>query len=201
MGNRASQKESKNNDNDNDQNINGSMAVIYVNDKSSSRYFGDSSQLTNCILDSRATCHMIPQVSDFIPGPLEDTDKYIEVADGHHVTEKQKEQVQIKMCDNNRDTFIATFPNVLLAPDICDGLFSLITLINLVYNCLFQKVFCTVYFGDKEKNTVNLPHSAQRKHAFLVKTKENNKSKKIVVRVDLTKNLHAYFKIIRGGYC
>ena len=32
------------------------------NDKSSSRNFGDSSQLTNLILDSVAMCHMTPQV-------------------------------------------------------------------------------------------------------------------------------------------
>ena len=30
----------------------------------------------------------------------EDMDKYIEVADGHHVTVKQKFQVRIKMCDD-----------------------------------------------------------------------------------------------------
>ena len=35
-------------------------------------------------------CHMTPEVSDFIPGSLEDTDKYIGVADGHSVTAKQK---------------------------------------------------------------------------------------------------------------
>ena len=40
-------------------------------------------------------CHMTPQVSDFIPVSLEDTEKYIEVADGHHVTAKQKGQVII----------------------------------------------------------------------------------------------------------
>ena len=50
---------------------------------------GDSLQLTNWILDSRAMCHMTPEVSDFITGLLEDTDKHIEVADGHHVTEKK----------------------------------------------------------------------------------------------------------------
>ena len=66
---------------------------------------------------------MSPQFSDFIPGLLEDTDKYIEVVDGHYVTVKQKVQVQIKMCNNKVDPFIATFHNVLLAPDICDGLF------------------------------------------------------------------------------
>ena len=55
-----------------------------------------------------ATCHMTPEVLDFIPGSLEDTDKYIEVADGHHVTAKQKCQVRIQMCDNNRNSFIAT---------------------------------------------------------------------------------------------
>ena len=55
--------------------------------------FGDSLQLTNWILDSVATFHMTPEVSDFIPVSLEDTDKYIEVADGHHATAKQKGQV------------------------------------------------------------------------------------------------------------
>ena len=66
----------------------------------------------------------------FIPVSLEDTDKYIEVADGHNVTAKQKEQVQIKMCDDNGDPFIRMLHNVLLAPDLCDRLFSIITLNN-----------------------------------------------------------------------
>ena len=59
------------------------MARIYGNDESSSRDFGDSSQLSNYILDSGETCNMTPQVSDFIPGLLEDIDIHIEVADGH----------------------------------------------------------------------------------------------------------------------
>ena len=67
---------------------------------------------------------MTPEVSDFIPGSLEDTDKYIEFADGHHVTAKQKVQVQIKMCDDNGKKFIATLYNVLLAPDLCDRYFQ-----------------------------------------------------------------------------
>ena len=72
------------------------------NDEHSSETYGDSLQLTNWILDLGATCHMTPEVSYFITGSLEDTDKYIEVADGHHVTAKRKGQVQIKMCDNYR---------------------------------------------------------------------------------------------------
>ena len=67
--------------------------------------------------------------------------KYIEVLDGNHVTAKQKGQVQIKMCDNNGDTFIATFHNVILVSDICNWLFSNITLINLGHTCLFIKWF------------------------------------------------------------
>ena len=73
---------------------------------------------------------MTPQVSDFIPGSLEYTDKYIEVADGNHVTAKQKGKVQIKMCKNNGYTFIATLYNILLAPDLCDRLFLIIMLMN-----------------------------------------------------------------------
>ena len=57
------------------------------------RYFGDSSQLTNWILYSGETCNIAPQVSDFIPGLLDDMDKYIKVVDGHHATKKQKGQV------------------------------------------------------------------------------------------------------------
>ena len=76
-----------------DQKIYASMAQISSNDKRSSEKYGESSQLTNWILDSGATCHMTPKVSDFVSGSLEDTDKYIEVADGHPVTAKKKGQV------------------------------------------------------------------------------------------------------------
>ena len=64
------------------------MVCMYVNDRSSSRDFGDSSLLTNWILDSGATYHMKPQVSYFIPGLLGGTYKYIEVADENCVMVK-----------------------------------------------------------------------------------------------------------------
>ena len=121
---------------------------------------------------------MTPEVSDFIPGSLKDTDKYIEVADGHHVTAKQKGQVRIQMCDDNRKKFIATLYNVLLAPDLCDRLFSIIRLMNAGHTCLFHKGFCMVYFGADNRNAVTLPHSAQRKHAFTGKIKNMTKKNK-----------------------
>ena len=85
--------------------------------------YGDSSQLTNWTLDSGDTCHMTPEVSDFIPRSLEDTDKYIEVADGHHAAAKQKGQVQIQMCDDNGLSFIATLHNVLWHQTYATGYF------------------------------------------------------------------------------
>ena len=109
------------------------MARMSSNDEHSSEKYGDSLQLTNLILDSGATLHMTPKVSDFIPGSLEDTDKYIEVADRHHVMAKQKCQVRIQMCDNNVKTFIATLHSVLLIPDLCNRLLSIITLMNSVH--------------------------------------------------------------------
>ena len=87
---------------------------------------------------------MTSEVSYFIPGFLEDTDKDIEVADEHHVTAKQKGQVRIKMCDNNGDNFIIKLHNVLLAPYLCDRLFSIIKLMNSGHTCLFHKGFNTV---------------------------------------------------------
>ena len=65
------------------------MSRMYSDDERKSVKYGDSSQLTNWILDSGATCHMTPEVSAFITSSVEDTDKYIEFADGHHVTAKK----------------------------------------------------------------------------------------------------------------
>ena len=73
------------------------------------------------------------------------------------------------MCDDNGDPFIAKLHNVLFAPDLCDRLFSIATLMNSGHTCLFQKGFCAAYFGAKENNAVTFPCSEQRKHAFLVK--------------------------------
>ena len=79
------------------------------------------------------------------------------------------------MFDDNGETFVAALYNVLLAPDLCDRLFSIITLMNAVHTCLFHKGFCMVYFGAKEDNALTLPHSAVRKHAFMVKSMESSK--------------------------
>ena len=96
-----------NSDNEDDLKVYASMARMSNDDVSKSKDYGNSSQLTNWILDSGATCHMTPEVTDFFPGTLEDTDKFIEVADGHHVTAKQKGLVRIRMFDDNGETFIA----------------------------------------------------------------------------------------------
>ena len=125
---------------------------------------------------------MTPEISDFVPGTLEDTDKYNDIANGHHVTAKQKGQVQIQMYDDNRKTFIATLYNVLLAPDLCDRLFSIITLMNAGHACLFHKGFCTVYLGSEKDNAVTLPHSAKRKHDFTGKIQDVSKKNKYLAR-------------------
>ena len=65
-----------------------SMARMYSNVESPRRNYGDSLQLTNWILDSVTTCHMTPEISDFIPGSLVETDKYIKVVDGNLITAK-----------------------------------------------------------------------------------------------------------------
>ena len=82
------------------------------------------------------------------------------------------------MCNDNGKTFIATLYNVLLAPDLCDRLFSIITLINAGHTYLFHRGFCTLYFGADLRNAVTLPHSAQRKHAFTGKIKNMSKKNK-----------------------
>ena len=66
-GNRAC----NNGKNKDDNKIYASMARMSSNDEHSSEKCGDSSQLTNWVLDSGATCHMTPEVLGFIPGSLE----------------------------------------------------------------------------------------------------------------------------------
>ena len=53
-----------------DQNIYASMACLSDNYECPSGNFGDSSQLTNWILDLGETCHMTLEFSDMIPGSL-----------------------------------------------------------------------------------------------------------------------------------
>ena len=70
------------------------MARISGNYECSCGNSSDSYQLTNWILNYGAMCHMRPEVSDFIPGLLKDTDKHIEVMDGRHVTAKKKDKYE-----------------------------------------------------------------------------------------------------------
>ena len=90
------------------------------------------------------------------------------------------------MCDDHGDTFIATLHNVLLAPELCDRLFSIISLMNSGHTCLFHKGFFTVYFGVKEKNSFTLTHSSQSKHEFWGEIKEISKTKKLPARNKIT---------------
>ena len=78
------------------QKIYASMACMSSNVESTRRNCGDISQLINSILDLGVTFHMIQEISDFVPGSLLETDKYIKVADGNFFTAKQTGKVQIK---------------------------------------------------------------------------------------------------------
>ena len=93
-------------------------------------------------------------------------DKYINVVHGNLVAAKQTGEVQIKMRDENGEPFIDILYNLLLAPEFCNQLFSIIASMNLVHTCIFHKGFCTIFFSDKEQNAVTLPHIKQIKHAF-----------------------------------
>ena len=52
------------------------MARMSINSYSPRIDYGDILKLTNWILDSGATCHMTPDISDFIPGLLVETNIY-----------------------------------------------------------------------------------------------------------------------------
>ena len=149
------------------------------NDESTSRYFSDSLQYTNVILDSGATWHMTPQVSNFILGLLEDTDRNIEVADGHHVMAKQKEQVWIKICDDNIDNFVAILHNILLAPDLYYRSFYIITLMDLVYTCSPPAKFFALYTSETKRKMQLLRHIVHNGNIHFGENQKNVKNKEI----------------------
>ena len=59
------------------------------------------------------------------------------------MAKKQNGKIQIKMCDDNGNPFIATLHNVILAPDLCDRLFSTVTLMNSGHTCSKGITRCT----------------------------------------------------------
>ena len=64
-------------------------------------------------------------------------------------------QVQIEMCEDNGDPFIAMLHNILLEPDLCHRFFLIIALMNLGHTSLFHKGFCTVYFEKKREKRLD----------------------------------------------
>ena len=64
------------------------MTHMSSNKENPKRYFGDSLQLYNWIIDSGVTCHMKPEILDFKPGSLVETDRCIEVAYGNFSKQK-----------------------------------------------------------------------------------------------------------------
>ena len=58
---------------------------------------------------------MTPDISYFVPVSLVETEKYIEVAYGNYVTEKQIGQVKIRILDDSSKVFIAMLYNILFA--------------------------------------------------------------------------------------
>ena len=58
-----------------------------------------------------------------------------------------------------------------------------------------------VFFSANEQNAVTLPHSAQKKHSFLVKTKEKSKSKiKFLKRKFIWDFCIIYYDIVPQGH-
>ena len=110
----------KNTEQNESQKIYASIAYMSYNVEITRIYFGDSLQLTNWVLDSGAAFHMTPEISDFVPGSLVETDKYFEVADGHFVTARQTGEAQIKMRDDTIKPLIDTLYHVLSTPDLCN---------------------------------------------------------------------------------
>ena len=77
------------------------------------------------------------EVTDFILGSIEDTDKSVEVADGHHVTAKQKGSLCIQMCDDNENNLSHNSSDRSTLYKVATNLFPLSSHI-----CIRNELFC-----------------------------------------------------------
>ena len=68
-----------NGEDENDHKIYTYMARMSSDEEREIKEYGDSLQLTNWILDSGEMCHMTPEVTEFIPGSLEDTENSLKL--------------------------------------------------------------------------------------------------------------------------
>ena len=87
---------------------------------------------------------MTPELSDLIPGSLENMDKHIGVADVHQITAKQKGQARIKMYVNNGDPFIAKF-------HMLQVIFNYYVNIFVTYLFISQRVLHILLWSKREK--------------------------------------------------
>ena len=99
-------------------------------------------------------CHMTLEVSDFILGSLEYTDNHIEVANLHHFTATKKGQLRIKCTTIMEILSSQRYTNVLLAPYLCNGLFSIIRLMNSEHTCLLHRGF--LLYTSEQKRKIQL---------------------------------------------
>ena len=70
---------------------------------------------------------MKPEISYFITGSLEDTDKHIEVVDGHHVAAKRKGQVRIKCVTITEILSSQRYTTYFWHPTYATGYFQLLS--------------------------------------------------------------------------
>ena len=72
------------------------MEHMSTNEEVTRRNYGGRSQLANWILESGATCHMTPDIQDFILSSLVETDKSIKVAYGKFFPAKTESKISNK---------------------------------------------------------------------------------------------------------
>ena len=112
------------------------------------------------------------------------------------------------MCDNNGKTFIATLYNVLLAPDLCTILFSIITLMNAGHTCLFQKRVLHGVLRSREEKCGNITTQCtketciSRKNQQCVKEKQITSKKENYFRITTSEiRAQIHMIIVIWGYC
>ena len=82
------------------------------------------------------------------------------------------------MCHNNGHHFIATLHLVILAPDLCDRLFSIITLTNSGFTCFYTKGF-VLCASEQNRKCSYINTLCTKETCFGWKIKEVSKTKKL----------------------
>ena len=129
---------------------------------------GSCTIISNWVIDSGASAHMSPFLSDFVHGKMVSVSKIVQVADEYETPCNHKGQTHpLQMTSNNGKTVTAKMEHVLYVPTLNQHLMSVPCLTRSGHGVFFGDHYIRVYFGQNMDYPVTISSDATGLTPFL----------------------------------